>query len=81
MWAWCQSEAIVILYTYLVLTELPIPTPIEPTGKKKSLLFNPRVADEARRVLATADPNIVSQMAHVLQQTNVDHMWVYFYDK
>ena len=59
-----------------MLTELPLPTPIEPSGKKKSLLFNPRVADEARRVLATADPNIVSQMAHVLQQTNVDHMYV-----
>lgn len=62
--------------TVVVLTELPLPSPIEPSGKKKSLLFNPRVADEARRVLAAADPNIVSQMAHVLQQTNVDHMYV-----
>ena len=66
---------LVILVTcFIVLTELPLPKPKEPTGKKKSLLFSPRVADEARRVLATADPNIVSQMAHVLKQTNVDHM-------
>lgn len=57
-----------------MLTELPLPKPKEPTGKKKSLLFNPRVADEARRVLATADPNIISQMAHVLRQTNVDYV-------
>jgi len=56
------------------LRELPLPTPVELQGKHKSLFYDPRDEDAAGRILATADPTIISQMARVLGRTNIDHM-------
>ena len=58
---------------YVVLPELPLPSAI-PQATSRSLLFHPRIAEEARTILATRDEKLVSQLVHALRQTNTDHM-------
>lgn len=58
-----------------VLSELPITDPALVTSLlDKSLLFHPRVAEEARNLLAMQDANRVQQLVRALEQTNADHM-------
>ena len=57
-----------------MLPELPLPTPTEAALSSTSLLFHPRVAEEARRLLTVRDNGLVPQLADALENTNVDHM-------
>lgn len=59
-----------------VLPELPLPTPLSHTVGNKSLLFSPRVADEARSIISSNNDHLVGQLVHALGQTNTDHMYV-----
>lgn len=62
----------------LVLPEMPLPTPLPQTLSNKSLLFHPRVAEEAQNLLGVRDENLVPQLVHSLIQTSADHMLVLF---
>ena len=56
-----------------VLPELPLPTPL--VGKKcHSLLFHPRVAEEAQRHLNSADNALAKQLTQALAKTSANHM-------
>nr|XP_006819500.1 PREDICTED: nipped-B-like protein-like isoform X1 [Saccoglossus kowalevskii] len=57
-----------------LLPELPLPSPLPATLGNKSLLYNPRVSEEARRILSTPDENLVPQLLHALGQTSTDHI-------
>uniref|UniRef100_A0A1B0EYM2 Uncharacterized protein n=2 Tax=Phlebotomus papatasi TaxID=29031 RepID=A0A1B0EYM2_PHLPP len=58
-----------------LLSELPITDPALVTSLlDKSLLFHPRVAEEARNLLAMQDANRVQQLVRALEQTNADHI-------
>ena len=56
-----------------VLPELPLPTPLI-DEKSKSLLFHPRVAEEAQRHLNCKDQPLAAQLAQALARTSADHM-------
>lgn len=58
----------------LVLPEMPLPTPLPQTLSNKSLLFHPRVAEEAQNYLRTQDDMLVPQLLQSLSQTSADHM-------
>ena len=62
-----------IFFSFSVLPELPLPTQCE-TEESRSLLFHPRVAEEAQRHLNNPDPNLISQLAQSLACTSADHM-------
>ncbi|XP_055685281.1 nipped-B protein-like [Lutzomyia longipalpis] len=58
-----------------LLSELPISDPNLVTSLlDKSLLFHPRVAEEARNLLAVQDTNRAQQLIRALEQTNTDHI-------
>ncbi|XP_022102804.1 nipped-B-like protein A isoform X2 [Acanthaster planci] len=57
-----------------LLTELPLPTPLPCTVNNKGLLYSPRVAEEAKRLLGVQDENLVPQLLHALSQTNTDNI-------
>ncbi|GAB0086695.1 Nipped-B protein [Sergentomyia squamirostris] len=58
-----------------LLSELPITDPALVTSLlDKSLLFHPRVAEEARNLLAVQDVTRVQQLVRALEQTNTDHI-------
>ncbi|MPD04891.1 Nipped-B-like protein A [Portunus trituberculatus] len=57
-----------------VLPELPLPSSSVGLGDSRSLLFHPRVAEEAQRLLACQDPDLVQQLANSLARTHADHM-------
>ncbi|GAB1597401.1 nipped-B-like protein A [Argonauta hians] len=57
-----------------LLPELPLPTPLSPGMHNKSLLFNPKIADDARKILETHDETLAQQLAHSLKQTSTDHI-------
>lgn len=59
----------------LVLPEMPLPTPLPQTMSNKSLLFHPRVAEEAQILLSLKDDNLVPQLIQSLIETSADHMW------
>lgn len=62
------------LFNYItVLSELPI---TENTSLLSSLnlLFHPRVAEEAKNLLAVKDDNLVRSLVYAIEQTNADHM-------
>jgi len=63
-------------FTNSVLPEMPLPSPLPQTLGNKSLLFHPRVAEEAQRLLATNDDNLIPQLVHSLSQTSSKHMYV-----
>ncbi|XP_072030780.1 nipped-B-like protein A isoform X2 [Amphiura filiformis] len=55
-----------------LLTELPLPSPLPSTVNNKGLLFSPRVAEEAKRLLGGQDENLIPQLLQALSQTNTD---------
>lgn len=70
----CELGAIrLFVFLITVLPELPLPSAI-PQASSRSLLFHPKIAEEARNILATRDDKLVSQLVHALRQTNTDYM-------
>lgn len=57
-----------------VLNELPISSSSSGNSLNKSLLFHPRVAEEANNLLSMKDENLIVQLTQALEQTNSDHM-------
>ncbi|XP_053692566.1 nipped-B protein [Sabethes cyaneus] len=59
-----------------LLSELPISDSLATgsTSLNRSLLFHPRVAEEANNLLATRDDNLIGQLANAIEQTNSDHI-------
>lgn len=57
-----------------VLPEMPLPTPSPQTLGNKSLLFHPRVAEEAQNLLNVQDKVLVPQLVSSLEKTSADHM-------
>ncbi|XP_047236736.1 nipped-B-like protein A isoform X3 [Girardinichthys multiradiatus] len=56
-----------------LLNQLPLPSPL-PATTTKSLLFNPRIAEEVNRLLGCRDENLASQLAHGLNQVSTEHI-------
>uniref|UniRef100_A0A4W5LZC5 Nipped-B protein n=1 Tax=Hucho hucho TaxID=62062 RepID=A0A4W5LZC5_9TELE len=56
-----------------LLNQLPLPSPL-PATTTKSLLFNGRIAEEVNCLLACRDENLVSQLAHSLNQVSTEHI-------
>lgn len=61
-------------YLFSVLPEMPLPIPIQQTLSNKSLLFHPRVAEEAQNLLGLRDERLVSHLVHSLVRTSAEHM-------
>ncbi|XP_066259899.1 nipped-B-like protein [Euwallacea similis] len=59
-----------------VLPELPLPTPSSQTISNKSLLFHPRVAEEAQNLLVQKNEVLVPQLVASLEKTSADHIEV-----
>lgn len=59
---------------FIVLPEMPLPTPSPQTLGNKSLLFHPRVAEEAQNLLNVRDKVLVPQLVSSLEKTSADHM-------
>ncbi|KAK8753813.1 hypothetical protein OTU49_001723, partial [Cherax quadricarinatus] len=57
-----------------LLPELPLPSSSVGFGDSRSLLFHPRVAEEAQRLLSCQDPALVEQLANSLALTDADHI-------
>ncbi|XP_078657407.1 nipped-B-like protein A isoform X3 [Branchiostoma floridae x Branchiostoma belcheri] len=57
-----------------LLPELPLPTPHPSTVNNKSLLYSQRVIEEARRLVANPDENLVPHLVQALGQTSTDHI-------
>ena len=58
-----------------LLSEMPLPTPLTQTpASNKSLLFHPRVKEEAGILLSVRDDNLVPQLISSLSQTSSDHI-------
>jgi cohesin loading factor subunit SCC2 len=55
---------------------MPLPTPSPQTLSNKSLLFHPRVAEEAQNLLGVRDEVLVPQLVHSLIQTSAEHIEV-----
>lgn len=71
----CEPGAtrLFLFFLIAVLPELPLPSAI-PQASSRSLLFHPKIAEEARNILATRDDKLVSQLVHALRLTNTDYM-------
>jgi hypothetical protein len=60
-----------------VLSELPISDSLPTaTSLNKSLLFHPRIAEEANNLLAVRDDSLVKQLLSAIEQTNSDHIQI-----
>ncbi|XP_059166950.1 nipped-B-like protein [Physella acuta] len=57
-----------------LLPQLPLPTPLPQTVQNKSLLYNLKIAEDARLLLASNDEGLGNQIAHALRQTNTNHI-------
>jgi cohesin loading factor subunit SCC2 len=57
-----------------VLPELPLPSPLPHIINNKSLLFDKKIAEQAKAVLATKNEAVISQLVNALRQTNTDSM-------
>lgn len=53
-----------------LLPEMPLPSPLPQSMGNKSLLFHPRVVEEANKNLSLRDETLVSQLAQSLSQTS-----------
>lgn len=60
----------------LVLPELPLPTPLPQTVQNKSLLYHPKLAEDAKKYLNSRDDAVIQQLTHALKQTSTEHMYV-----
>ncbi|KAM4635314.1 nipped-B-like protein B isoform 2-T2 [Polymixia lowei] len=56
-----------------LLNQLPLPSPL-PATTAKSLLYNGRIAEEVSCLLACGDENLVSQLAHSLNQVSTEYI-------
>ncbi|XP_059910052.1 nipped-B-like protein A isoform X4 [Gadus macrocephalus] len=56
-----------------LLNQLPLPSPL-PATTTKSLLYNGRIAEDVTCLLACRDENLVSQLAHGLNQVSTEHI-------
>lgn len=52
-----------------LLPEMPLPTPMPQTLNNRSLLFHPRVAEEANILLSLLDNNLIPQLVNSLNQS------------
>ncbi|XP_025832337.1 nipped-B-like protein A [Agrilus planipennis] len=59
-----------------LLPEMPLPTPLPQTLSNKSLLFHPRVAEEAQNLLGTKDEVLIPQLVQSLSQTSSHYIEV-----
>lgn len=59
-----------------LLPEMPLPTPLPQTLTNKSLLFHPRVAEEAQNLLGVRDDALLPQLIQSLEQTSAAHIQV-----
>ncbi|KAK0173665.1 hypothetical protein PV328_006828 [Microctonus aethiopoides] len=57
-----------------LLPEMPLPTPLPQTLTNKSLLFHPRVAEEAHLLLSNRDETLAPQLIQALSQTSSDNI-------
>ncbi|XP_046405626.1 nipped-B-like protein isoform X2 [Ischnura elegans] len=57
-----------------LLPEMPLPSPLPQTLSNKSLLFHPRVAEEAQILLGARDDDLIPQLIQSLAQTSADHI-------
>ncbi len=64
------DEAKVIPIFLAVLPEMPLPVPLASTLSSRSLLFHPRVAEEAQRLLSTRDEALATQLQHALSASS-----------
>ena len=60
-------------FKFLVLSELPLSDTL-PSQQNKSLLFHPRVAEEANNVLSQRDDVLAQQLISAIEQTKANHM-------
>lgn len=58
---------------FSVLSELPLAESTQ-SSANKSLLFHPRVAEEANNLLQSRDPTLIEPLLQAIQQTNSDNM-------
>ncbi|XP_076056049.1 nipped-B-like protein A isoform X2 [Oratosquilla oratoria] len=56
-----------------LLPELPLPSP-STSSSSRSLLFHPRVAEEAQRLLTCQDDTLLTQLAQSLAHTSAQHI-------
>ncbi|VEN34213.1 unnamed protein product, partial [Callosobruchus maculatus] len=59
-----------------LLPEMPLPTPSPQTLSNKSLLFHPRVAEEAQNLLGVRDEFLIPQLVTSLEKTSAEHIEV-----
>lgn len=59
-----------------MLSEIPISDSSIGAPLNKSLLFHPRVGEEAKNLLYMKDDALARQLIQALEQTNSDHMLV-----
>jgi hypothetical protein len=57
-----------------LLPEMPLPSPLQQTLSNKSLLFHPRVAEEANILLSGRDEHLAPLLAQSLSKTSADHI-------
>ncbi|CAG0918992.1 unnamed protein product [Notodromas monacha] len=58
-----------------VLPEMPLPCPLPQAYGSRSLLFHPRVAEEAKRLISSVcEPELLDQLLKCLHQTTADHI-------
>uniref|UniRef100_A0ABD2WUA4 Nipped-B protein n=2 Tax=Trichogramma kaykai TaxID=54128 RepID=A0ABD2WUA4_9HYME len=57
-----------------LLPEMPLPTPLPQTLSNKSLLFHPRVTEEAKILLSMQDDNLIPQLIMSISQTSSEHI-------
>ncbi|XP_069028403.1 nipped-B-like protein B isoform X2 [Embiotoca jacksoni] len=56
-----------------LLNQLPLPSPL-PATTAKSLLYNGRISEEVSSLLVCRDDNLVTQLAHSLNQVSTEHI-------
>lgn len=73
-WSIILTITILIHFNFIVavLPEMPLPSPLPLSSK--SLLFHPRVAEEAQNLLSVRDETLVPQLIQSLSQTSSQHM-------
>uniref|UniRef100_A0A182LV63 Uncharacterized protein n=1 Tax=Anopheles culicifacies TaxID=139723 RepID=A0A182LV63_9DIPT len=66
-------EGVTYISRICVLSELPISDSLSVSASlNRSLLFHPRVAEEANNLLATRDDALTAQLVTAIEQTNSD---------
>ena len=57
-----------------MLPELPLPTPLQNALNNKSLLYNPKLTEESRKLLEDADDALVEDVSSLLRQGSTENM-------